>query len=269
MENYYLERLHQEDKVDGNEAFGIPKFLTPVEGFRLRLSSLSLEIDRKIASMSSSIHTVDYNKAQARANKLSYINKADSELGVPVHYNNRAMAWEQYVKNCLQGVSLLDSFKTDSVRFYDWLKAIAAKGQVASTYRHTISGTSRQVDDLEKFVKTLGDSKRSMTIKMGDLYPSFDKMFGTVNQFNHQVKMIKARDVEIIARQLKLNAELGEVVLDRILSNDIVLNERDIEQFKQTFDEFERYMNVTGVVVGLLNELSAVLKGHCDTVQNW
>lgn len=269
MENYYLERLLSEGQVDGNEAFGIPKFLTPVEGFRLRLKNLSLDLDRKISAISSSIHTVDYRKAQGKAKKLSYLSKAESELPIPVHYDNRKMAWDEYVKMCVQGISLLDGFKTDSARFYDWLKEIAAKGKVAGTYRHTISSTARQIDDLDKFIKTLGDSKRSMTQPMENLYPSFDKMFGLINDFNLRAKLVKARDVEIVARQLKLNAELGELVLDRILSNDIVLDEREVNQFKQTFDEFERYMNVTGATVGLLNELSAVLKGHCDAVESW
>ncbi|AUR81001.1 hypothetical protein FDJ25_gp196 [Vibrio phage Aphrodite1] len=269
MENYYLERLRSNGAVDGNEAFGIPKFLTPIEGFRLRLSSLSLELDRKISGMSGSIHTVDYKRAQAKANKLSYLSKVDKQMGVPVHFNERTMTWDQYVKNCMAGVSLMDGFKTDSVKFYGWLKEIAAKGKVGTTYRHTISGTSQHINEIDKFIKSLGDPKRTQQVSLETLYPSFGSMFALINDFNLRVKMIKARDAEIIARQLKLNAELAEVVLSRILSSDIVLSEREINQFKETFDEFERYMNVTGATIGLLNELSAVFKGHCDAVQSW
>ncbi|UVD32181.1 hypothetical protein [Vibrio phage phiKT1028] len=266
MENYYLNLLLQPSDVTGNEAFGIPKFLTPVEGFRMRFSNLSLELDKKIASMSSSVHVVKYDAAQRRSASLSYIDMAKKQLAVPVHFDPRKMKWEDYIKSCYGAVSLVDAFKTDSGRFYDWMKEIAAKGKVSGTFRYTISSTSAQIDRVESFIQSLGNNKKDLTQPLKTLYPSFNVMFKTINDFNVNVSMIKARDAEIIARQLKLNAELGELVLQRIISNDIVLNESDVEIIKRVFDDFERYMNLTGALVGLLNETSSVLQDQCNVL---
>ncbi|AGB07116.1 hypothetical protein [Vibrio phage VP4B] len=268
MENYYLNLVFNPAPVDGMEAFDLKKYLTPIEGFRMRFKSLSLELDKKIAGMSSSIHTVDYNKAQAKANHQSYFNRSKTMIPIPVHFNPRTTTMEKYIKSCISAVGLVDAFKTDSSRFYDWLREIAAKGKVSGTFRYTVSSTSRQIDDLQRFIETLGNSKKEMQLPLKDLYPSFNEMFRSINEYNLNVKMIKPRDAETIARQLQLNAELSELVLQRIMSNDIVLDENDIDNIKRVFDDFERYMNLTGALVGMLNELSAVLKAQCDVIEN-
>lgn len=270
MENYYLNLVLNPEastpKIAGMEAFDLKNFLSPIEGFRMRFKSLSLELDKKIAGMSASIHTVDYNAAQMKANKQSYLNRKDMLMPIPVHFNPRTTTMEKYIKSCISAVGLVDSFKTDSSRFYDWLREIAAKGKVSGTFRYTVSSTSRQIDDLQRFIETIGNPKKEMQLPLKDLYPSFNEMFKGINDYNLNVKMIKPRDAETIARQLQLNAELSELVLQRIMSNDIVLDENDIDTIKRVFDDFERYMNLTGGLVGMLNELSAVLKAQCDAI---
>ncbi|BAW98414.1 phage protein [Vibrio phage pTD1] len=266
MENFYLNLLLNSGPVDGQEAFNLNKYLGPIEGFRMRFKSLSLELDKKIAGMSSSIHTIDYAAAQSKANKESYLKRANTPMPIPVHFNPRNTTMEKYIKSCISAVALVDSFKTDSSRFYDWMREIASKGKVSGTFRYTVSSTSRAIDELDKFIKTLGNPKKEMNIPLKDAYSSFNEMFRNINEYNINVKMIKPRDAETIARQLQLNAELGELLLARIASNDVVLNENDLDIIKRVFDDFERYMNLTGALVGMLNELSAVLKAQCDAI---
>ena len=269
MENFYLDLLQANGEVAGQEGLPLPKLFTPIEGFRIRLSSLSLQLDKKIAGMSRSIHEVKYQSAQMRAEKLKYLKCDSNTLPIPTNFDPRNITWEKYINYCISAVSLVDNFKTDSARFYDWLREIAAKGKVGGTFRYTISGTARQIDSLDGFIKLLGNKSHTATRPLADMYPSFNEMFKQINTYNNTVKMVKARDAEIIAKQLKLNADLGELVLARIVSSDIVLNESDIKTIQVTFDEFERYMNITGAMVGLLNELSAVLTAQCKEVEKW
>lgn len=269
MENIYLQLLQQGGcaaaAVTGNEGLS----LSPVEGYKIRLKSLSLELDKKIAGMSGSIHTVEYNRAMAVSEHRQFLKKDSHEMPVPVNFDPKRITWDKYVKHCIEAVSLIDGFKTDSSRFYDWMRQIAAKGQVSNTFRYTVSSTAKQIQTLDGFIKLLGNPSRKPKRPLGELYPSFSEMFKTINEYNLNVKMIKARDTEIIAKQLKLNAELGEVLLERIKANDVVLTESDLKTLQRTFDEFEHYMNVVGAMTGLLNELSAVFVGQCKEVENF
>lgn len=269
MKQYFIEQLTATPEVDGMEALGIPKLFTPAEGFGIRLSAISLAVDKFLASMNSSIHQVDYRKAQLHTKGLGYFDRASQPIPVPSQFNVKTMTMTDYVSACRKGVYLIEAFKTDSSRFYDWLRDVAAKGKVGGTFRYTITSTAGVIKDTGAFIKTLGNPTKETTIRLQDAYPSFNEMFKLMDEYNTSVKTLKGRDAEIIAKQLQLNANLGQLIIDRIGTSDIVFDEQDLDKILSSYAEFEDYMNLVGAMIGLLNELSAVFQDQCNTVLSW
>lgn len=248
--------------VDGMESFSIP------ERFKFFFKEASLSTDKILSKLSFNIHQVD-TKVLAEINKnrsVNFLRAAAFPITVPAFYNAKVTDFNSYQSKVVQSVLLVSQINVEAETFYKWLKDIVKTGKVTKLHSFAISDFEELISESETFLDQLeaGESKKK---PISELYDSFGKMEESINWFNTNVKVLKARDVELIDKQFNNIYEIAELLYRKIKANDIVISKEDLDLVKDKLIEIARVLNITGAMVGLLNELSAVYRSQVSEVK--
>lgn len=262
MENYIeLVKYPQPMSVTGFEALSVG------EKFNLFFKEFSGSIDKKLGIFSKSVHAVDYSPVQKRIEGgLLYVKNTGVEILTPEGFAPGMGNMMAHTKSVTAGIYLISSLKTEASRLYDWLKQIIRNGRIDDTFRWTIGDFGSQVTKAENFIRNLPNHSRSVRYNLGQVYISFDEMFDTMNTFNNQVRLIGARDVELISKELTSVYELGGLLVKKIQANDIVIGEQGIADVESVVNKFIELTNICGAMMVMLNELTAVFNAQIKTL---
>lgn len=257
---YYLTQLHQEN-VEGLEALSL------YDSFKLGFKNLSLDIDKKLSTFQNTVHIVD-DLTISKLSGRNYLKENTTLIPIPAIWTPKAMPFKDYVNKVNSGVNLFTLFKTDLEEFYHWLKQIATKSKVPMTFSYRISNTKKLIDQQYEFIKSLKTTVHTEKVPLKTLYASYSDFINLIGVYNNQVKLLKPRDPEVVAKQITLNAQLADVTLKKIEAGDIRLSSEEIDKVKQVFKDFEHYSNVVAVSLGLINELPAVFESQITAITN-
>lgn len=255
MENYIqLVKQPAPFTVQGFEALSIG------ESFDLFFKELSISVDKRLATLSKSVHKVDFSNAEnnIRTKKLLYVKHTGVQILTPEGYRVGMANMAAHSKAVSGGVYVISSLKTEASRLYHWLKQILKTGRVDTSFRWSVTDFSQAVDSCENFIKNLPVSDTQVTFPLGQVYVSFEEFFEVVNGFNSNVAQLAARDVELTARELSNVYDLGSILVRKIRENDIVLSEMAISDIEDVVNRFVQLTNIAGAMMVMLNELTAV-----------
>ena len=247
--------------VAGVEALTIP------ERVKFFFKESSLNIDQLMSKISFNIHQIDVDKLSKNVRTVNFLKNTAAPLTVPAYYNPSVCSWKTYQDSVLQSVLLAIHLNKEADDFYNWLKNIAKTGKVARLYQFSVSDFDQLVSDCDEFISSLkpSDSKRK---PLGELYDNFGLMGEHIARFNLNVKPLKARDVEILDKTFNNIYDIGNLLYRKIEANDIVISKDDLDLVKDRIQMVVKALNVTGAMVGLLNELTAVYRSQIDEVSN-
>lgn len=245
----------------GMEALTAPEKI----GFMFKQGSLG--IDKIMSKLKFSIHTVDYHtvKNHVVRSNINFLKNAGFPITTPAHFNPKDLTWEEYTTNVLNGVLLASHMGEEANRYYGWLKTIASSGKIPHLFKYSITDFDRLVSDSTIFVSGLIKNTSNKS-NLGDVYGNFNELFASVNKFNLNVKGLKSRDIEVLSKQFDMIYDIGEILRLRINNNDIVLTGEGLDFVGKTLNDIVSALNITGVMVGLINELTAVYKTQCEEI---
>lgn len=238
------------------------------ESFGLFFKEFSTSIDRKLASMGGSVHTVDGNKLRraVESRKIMYVKNTGKDITVPGAYVPGIANMMMHTKGTVEGVFLISSLKTEAVRLYDWLKHMIKVGRADTNFKWSISNFDVAIDQADHFIRNLPDTTRRTRCPLGDVYVNFEEMYDVIDTYNSVVKNLNARDAEIAAKELRNTYELGNLLIAKIQSNELTFDKRTITELQFVFNKFVELTNLCGAMMTLLNELSAVLRAQIEEV---
>lgn len=246
--------------VDGLEALSIP------ERVRFFFKESSLGIDRVMGKISFNIHQVDVSKIVSVDRSVNFLRNASVPVTIPAYFNQKVCDWNTYQSKVLQSVLLAAQLHVEAQSFYDWLKDIVKTGKVAKLYQFNITDFDSLVAESREFISALQKSD-SLKKPIGELYDSFGKMNEQITRFNLNVKPLKARDVEILDKSFNNIYDIGSLLYRKIEASDIVISSGDLDIIKERIQTIVEALNVTGAMVGLLNELTAVYRSQVAEIQ--
>lgn len=238
--------------VAGMEEIGVG------ESLRLFFEEFFTETDRKLAQFKSSLHTINWEpvEKQLKARNVLFINNATKRIPTPTYFQGGEGEMNYYIDNVIAAVTVVEGYKTEIQRFYDWMKKILKLGRIDKAYAWTITDYDGQVGKVSKFIKDLEEGQKSH--KLGDVYVNFPEAFGLMNRFNQVVKSIGARDAEVMARDLKNVYEVGNLLVNKIKAGDIVVDAYVIKGVQEKVNLFNELTAIVGASLGLINETTAV-----------
>jgi len=247
----------------GFEALGIG------ERFGLFFKEVSTAIDKRMAVLAKSIHTVDFVPTQKHLerNEILFVKNTHIELLAPINYHPGLGNMMAHTKAVVDGVYIISSLKTEASRLYDWLKQILTKGRMDTDFRWTIGEFGMAVNRSEEFIKNLPETGRNLNYNMGQLYVSYDEIWSCMNTYNQSVRTMGARDAEITAKVLSDVYDLGRILVQKIHANDIMFDQKAVDDIEAIVNKFAELTNVAGVMMVLLNELTAVFNSQLKTLQ--
>lgn len=263
MENY----IALIKKPDLLSVMGAEK-LSVGESFGLFFKEFASSVDRRVANLSKSVHVVDTNalRRTLQSRKTNFVKNVGVPILVPEAYSPGIANMMAYTKGVCEAVYMVSSLKTETVRLYDWLKQFIKMGRADSAFRWSISNFDSAMDRSVQFVRGLSDDSRYKKCPLGEVYISFDEMFAVLDTYNVQVKLLGPRDPELAARELTRVYELGQLLVDKIKGNDLVVDTAAITEVELVINRFVELTNLCGALMTLLNELNAVFKEQIDQV---
>lgn len=244
--------------VAGIEGLGVG------ESLRLFWEEFFTETDRKLAQFKSSLHTINWEavEKQLKARNVLFINNANKRIPTPTYFEGGEGEMAYYVDNVIAAIIVVDGFKTEIQRFYDWMKKILKLGRIDTAYKWTISDYDSHVGKVTQFIKDLEEGTKQH--KLGEVYVNFQEAFGMMNRFNQAVKSIGARDAEVMARDLKNVYEVGNLLINKIKNNDIIVDDYVIKGVADKVNLFNELTAVVGGCLGLINETAAVFGSQLE-----
>lgn len=267
LKNLVNEMLHEIKyppfaTVAGYEALSIG------ESFNLFFGEMSASIDKRLSLLSKSIHAINFDQTRLRLKKenILYVKNTATQILVPEGYMAGMGSMMNYTKNVALGVYLVSSMKTEAARLYDWMKEIVSKGRMGQEFRWSIGDFGQAITKAETFIKSLPDNGRTVTQNLGVVYISYEEMWDTIHTYNNAVKGLGSRDAEIISKNVADVFEIGQLLVKKIQSNDISLSRESIGEVESIVNRFRDFSNVTGVMMVLLNELTAVFQSQIKTL---
>lgn len=265
MENYIdLVKRPKLLSVQGFEALSVS------EGLGLFFKEFGSGVDKVMAAMNSSVHVVDVQGLARDLEKRNvlYVKNTGVELLTPEGFVPGIGAMDHYVSNVIRSVYLASSLKTETSRLYDWIKQIIKTGRIDKSFNWTVTDFDSVVNEAEAFLKQLPENRRKQTYNLSQVYSNFNDYFFVVNKFNGVVKGFKAREIEMVAKDITRVYELGDLLVRKVKDNDITLTESSINDLQQAVASFTRFTNITGALLILLNETQAVLSSQANTLKN-
>lgn len=265
MENFIeLVKRPTPMSVQGFEALSIG------ESFNLFFKEFSTSIDKKMATLSKSIHAVDFQHVakHIRDNNVLYVKNTGHEILTPEGFAPGMGNMMAHTKAVVEGVYIISSLKTEASRLYDWMKQILRNGRLDQSFKWTVGDFGNAVLKAENFIRNLPDNGRSVKYTLGQVYISFEEYFDCVNTFNSVVKTLGSRDVEMIAKDLSSIYDLGQLLVKKIQANDIRLTEQSVSDIEAVVNKFIELTNISGALMVLLNELTAVFTAQGDAIKH-
>lgn len=238
------------------------------ENFRLFFSELSTSIDKRLSLLAKSIHTVNFDPVRLHLKKhnVLYVKNTATQILVPEGYIPGMGSMATYTKNITLGVYIVSTLKTEAARLYDWMKEIVSKGRMSQEFRWSIGDFGQAITKAENFIKGLPDNGSTVKQNLGTVYISFEEMWDTMHQYNIAVKNLGSRDAEVIAKTIADVFDIGQILVKKIQNNDITLTKEAIGEVEAIVNRFRDFTNIAGVMIVLLNELTAVFQSQLDTV---
>lgn len=249
--------------VTGYEALGIG------EKFNLFFTEISTSIDKRMATLAKSIHTVDFQPTKKHLEKdgILYVKNTHVELLTPEGYVPGMGNMMAHTKAVTDAVYIICSLKTEASRLYDWMKQIITKGRMETEFRWTIGEFGMAVNKAEDFIKNMPEGSRTLRYNLGQVYVSYDEAWDVMHTFNNAVRTLGSRDVEITAKVLGDVYALGKLLVQKIQANDILLSQEAVSDIETIVNKFAELTNVSGVMMVLLNELTAVFNSQLKTLK--
>jgi len=248
--------------VQGFEALGLG------ENFKLFFKEFTSSIDNRMATLSKSIHKVDASAAllNIERNKVLYVKNTGVEILTPEGFSAGMGNMMAHTKAVTAGIYIVCSLKTEASRLYDWLKQVIRTGRIDRSFGWTIRDFDTALSKTENFVRQLPTGSRKLKFNLGQVYFNFDEFFDCVNTFNDTVQTLGARDVEMLAKELSNVYELGELLVHKIKTSELVINEQGIDDIETVVNKFVALTNLSGAVLVLLNDLTAVFNEQVKTI---
>lgn len=239
------------------------------ESFNLFFKDFSRVIDNRMATLSRSIHEVNMAPTQKylKENMVLYVRNTATPILTPQNYSVGFGNMAAHATQVVNSIYLINSLKTEATRLYDWIKQVIKRGRIDRSFQWSITDFDRAIDAAENFLRNLPEGDRQRTYTLGEVYVNFEEAFGIINEFNHVSKTLKARDVEMTAKELNNVYEIGQLLIAKIKNNDIMVKESGILDIEMVINRFIRLTNICGSMMVLLNELSAVLDAQLKTLQ--
>lgn len=263
LKNLMREMLHEIHypaitTVAGFEALSIG------ESFNLFFSEMSNSIDKRLSLLAKSIHAVNFDQTRIRLKKenILYVKNGTVQLLVPEGYLPGMGSMGNYAKHVALGVYIISTLKTEAARLYDWMKEIVSKGRMGQEFRWSIGDFGQALTKAENFIKGLPDNGRVTHQNLNVVYSSYEEMWDVIHHYNVAVKNLGARDAEIISKTISGVFEIGQLLVKKIHANDIVLSREAIGEVEAIINRFRDFTNIAGVMMVLLNELTAVFQSQ-------
>lgn len=260
--NYLISHVRSPQRllIGGTEALGVGETLSAF------FKEFFTETDRKLASFKSSIHTIPATDLEKYllGNKINFVRNSINGIPVPTYYTIGEGEMAFYVDNIVSAITVIDGFKTEIPRFYMWLKNVVKTGRFETSYKWTITKYDEQVGKVAEFIKDLEEGPT--VAPMGKVYVNFEEAIGLMQRFNFTVRSIKARDAEVMARDLKNVYEIGNLLVQKIKDNTLVVEPYVLDGIQTKVNEFNELTSIVGASLGLVNELSAVFKSQCEII---
>jgi len=249
--------------ISGFEALSIG------ESINLFLKEIGGGMDRRLASLSKSVHPVEFLsvKRELEKNGILYVKNTTVQILTPEAFIPGMGNMMGYTKAVISGAYIIGSLKTEAARLYDWLKQVVSKGRMESDFKWAVSDFSMAVNKAETFLKDLPETSRSVTYNLNQVYMSFDEMWDVLNTFNNAVKTIGGRDVEVLAKTWQDVYNIGQLLVRKIKASDLIIDEQTMQDIEQVVTKFSGLNNVAAAMMVLTNELSAVFAAQVETVK--
>lgn len=249
--------------ISGFEALSIG------ESINLFLKEIGGGMDRRLASLSKSVHPVEFLsvKRELEKNGILYVKNTTVQILTPEAFIPGMGNMMAYTKAVISGAYIIGSLKTEAARLYDWLKQVVSKGRMESDFKWAVSDFSMAVNKAETFLKDLPETSRSVTYNLNQVYMSFDEMWDVINTFNNAVKTIGGRDVEVLAKTWQDVYNIGQLLVRKIKASDLIIDEQTMQDIEQVVTKFSGLNNVAAAMMVLTNELSAVFAAQVETVK--
>ena len=263
--NNLLAEIKQRDMIAlmGNENLNL------TESIGLFFKEISNSVDKKLASMSGSIHKVDYlpTKRFINNNKILYTQNTGVEITAPSYVTGEFAEMNYYVGSLISSILVVSTLKSETSSMYKWLKDIVKTGRADTSYRWASSLTDNEILKAHKFLSGLSEPKKQ-TLRLGQLYNNFEECFDLINHFNNAVGGIKARDTEIIANDLSNIYGLGNLLIAKIEANELTMSKDTIGEINYVVHKWIDLVNIGSAIIGLLNELTAVFTEQLKEFQS-
>lgn len=242
--------------------------MTLTESFGAFFKEFSTSIDRKLSSMSGSVHTVDVKSLRrfVEQGKVQFVRNTGVEIVVPANFTPGLANMMQTVNGIVNGVIILNSLKTEGARLYDWLKQVVKTGRPPSRFRWTISNFDSAIDQSLHFIRNLPDENRRLKCPLGQVYVNFQEMIDVVEHFNAAVATIGSRETEMAHKELANAYSMGQILIEKIKANDVVLDKATMTDLECMINAFIELTNLAGALMTVTNEMSAVLREQIKTV---
>lgn len=244
--------------ITGVESLGVG------ESLGLFLEEFFTATDRKLAQFQTSLHTIKYLPVEQliKDKNISFINNANARITVPTYYQAGEGEMLYYVTNIIGAIIVIDGYKTEIQRFYDWTKNVIRRGRADKAYQWTITDYDSKVGEVIAFIKELKEG--SKTANLNKVYVNFPEAFGLMARYSLAVESIKARDAEVMARDLKNVYEVGNLLVAKIKANDIKIDTYTLNCIQEKITMFNELTNVVGGALGLVNEMTAVFNSQLE-----
>lgn len=250
-------------RIAGCEAF------TVGERVGLFFKEASTSIDRGMASLKSSAHIIDYDKAEQNLRKpgAMYIKNVTKPITIPRLFNPKTMAFAEYIGLITDLIKFNVELRDEAKKLYVWLKTIVSTGKVPMTYTHNTGFFGWGEDIKEKLTKLKPiDTKQA---SLGQVYLSNDDIFNKMDIFNQSVGKVGSRDIEVFVKELNGVYSIGDLLSKKIAASDVKLNERDMETIDKNINQFIDAVNLAGAGIGLVNELTAVFRTQVEELKKY
>lgn len=241
--------------IEGNEKLTLPESLS--FGFK----RVYHNIQKFYSKFNFNIHTADSRAEISRLIKSPelYIKHSTKEIITPDYFNPNMPGWMTiYVDGITKGIVLSNILKTETDVMYTRIKNVINTGELKSRFSWTITSTDQLIEESKRFLEEQ-ETAQNPRFQLNQVYQNFKEISYVYDKFNSSVKEIKSRDTEMLSKSLDQVYDLTSLLVEKIESNEIVVNKETIEQLESMFKEFQELVSLVGAYYLLLNEFSGTL----------
>lgn len=258
MSNFLETQLQDKDLPVFSYVVG-SEDLSFTEHLKEWFSGIYLAIQKVYAKFTFNIHKVEMNSELTKLanDKELFYRNGNVECPTPEYFVNVPNWMLDYTRSLADGAVLMDVLMTETDVMYARMKKFAATGKVPSNFRFVVTDTERVIDRAESFMKGLQQTRGTFALKQ--VYANPAEVVAVVAAYNQTVRNFKSRDSEMLSRSLKRVYEISSLAVEKMKVGDIIVTETETRQLTEMFQTFSHMTNITGAMLVLLNEFSAVM----------